>query len=353
MAACNPPSRSIRSRAECPSDRGRRPSSRSPHACETASTRSRASARTRQLQCATREAPLSSPRTFCESFRRGNEGPSRAAPSPRLLSSHRHIARTREGFAGADRRRQSRAGCGGYSTFSFFVIRSSFFVVRKERSTDNEERITNNESRIVAASGNAFALADAHLGHCLNQFSAGCIGALERLTQQLHLIALLFCGDCESVRRLFGTIRRRSPPRAIDQLAADVVISFSGLKTERRCRRNAAGVCLLFVERARDAIGNQLPQHGARVAGGVGNAKARVVDALLRGALRQTKERIVNDLAIDLDRLSFPGQRDVAALTDCRKASLMRDADAFDRRINEENTCFADSPRERSRQLHT
>ena len=92
---------------------------------------------------------------------------------------------------------------------------------------------------------------------------------------------------------------------------------------------------------------------GARKSVGVDNVQPGVVDALLRGAFRQTKERIVNDLAIDLDRLSLPGERDVAALTDCRKASLMRDADAFDRRINEEDAGFADSPRERSRQLHT
>ena len=65
----------------------------------------------------------------------------------------------------------------------------------------------------------------------------------------------------EDVQLASGALDSRFTVQSGDSTLVTVPVSFSfsGLKTERRCRRNAAGVCLLFVERARDAIGNQLP----------------------------------------------------------------------------------------------
>src|SRR5579859_2168750 len=79
----------------------------------------------------------------------------------------------------------------------------------------------------VAARGNAFALADAHLRHGLNQFTSGSVGSLECLAEHLHLIAFFLCRNRETVCRLIGTVRRSAAPRAIDELASDEIVAFA------------------------------------------------------------------------------------------------------------------------------
>src|SRR5207245_3353844 len=127
---------------------------------------------------------------------------------------------------------------------------------------------------IVSSGRNALVLADAHLGHGLNQPSAGGICLLERLTEQLHLLPFLFRRNREAVRRLIGAIRRRAAPRAVDQLAAQEISSLAGLKTLSSSRRHTASVCLLLVERAGDAIGNELSEDRTRLSDRVRDAKA-------------------------------------------------------------------------------